>query len=105
MARFCGQIGFSTTEKTAPGVWTDQETVPHLYRGDLIRAGRRWEKGESLNDDLIVNNYVSVVADDFLLDNLYAMKWVECLGAKWKVSSVELEYPRVKITLGGVWNG
>ena len=105
MARFFGDIGFSKAVQTSPGVWTDDEIVPHKYKGDLLRVGRRWEKGESLNDDLIVNNYVSVVADSFMMENLHAMKWVECLGSKWKISSAEVEYPRVKLTLGGLWNG
>lgn len=105
MARFFGNIGFSKAVETAPGIWTDDEIVPFKYKGDVIRVGRRWEKGEGLNDDLIVNNYVSVIADSFMLENLHAMKWVEFSGSKWKVASVEVEYPRIKITLGGLWNG
>lgn len=105
MTRFCGKIGFSVTVETEPGVWADDQTVPRQYYGDITRIGRRWEKGEGLNDDLIVNNYISVIADEFMTQNLESMKWVEISGSKWKIASVELEYPRVKITLGGVWNG
>ena len=104
MAKFFGNIGFSTTVETSPGVYSD-DIVPREYYGDILREGRRWEKGTDENDDLIVNNYVSIVADAFAYENYQAMKWVEIVGAKWKISSVEIEYPRIKITLGGVWNG
>ena len=106
MAKFYGLIGFSQTveSETSPGVYVDQ-VVPKEYYGDFERQGRRWEKGESINDDLVINNYVSIVADDFAMENLGYMKWVEISGNKWKIVSVELDYPRIKITLGGVWNG
>lgn len=104
MAKFFGKIGFSKTIETAPGVFEDL-VDPREYYGDVERQGRRWENSESINDDLVVNNYVSVLADDFAYENIGNMKWVEFLGSKWKIKSVEMEYPRIKITLGGVWNG
>lgn len=104
MAKFFGKIGFSKTIETAPGVFEDL-IDPREYYGDIERQGRRWENSESINDDLVVNNYVSVLADDFAYENIGNMKWVEFLGSKWKIKSVEMEYPRIKITLGGVWNG
>lgn len=104
MAKFYGEIGFSETVETSPGVYVDQ-IMPHPYYGDIERQGRRWEQGESINDDLIVNNYISIVADDFVRENAGKMKWVSFLGSKWKIQSVEMEYPRIKLTLGGVWNG
>lgn len=104
MAKFFGKIGFSKTTETAPGVFEDL-IDPREYYGDIERQGRRWENSENINDDLVVNNYVSVLADDFAYENIGNMKWVEFLGSKWKIKSVEMEYPRIKITLGGVWNG
>lgn len=104
MAKFFGKIGFSKTIETASGVFEDS-IDPREYYGDIERQGRRWENSENINDDLVVNNYVSVLADDFAYENIGNMKWVEFLGSKWKIKSVEMEYPRIKITLGGVWNG
>lgn len=104
MTKFFGKIGFSQTIETAPGVFEDSVESREYY-GDVERQGRRWENSESINDDLVVNNYVSVLADDFAYENIGNMKWVEFLGSKWKIKSVEIEYPRIKITLGGVWNG
>lgn len=104
MTKFFGEIGFSQTTETAPGVFTDS-IEPREYYGDIERQGRRWENSETVNDDLIINNYISVLADDFAYENVGNMKWVSALGSKWKIKSVEMAYPRIKLTLGGVWNG
>lgn len=103
MAKFFGNIGFLQTVQTTPGVYSES-IIPKPYYGDVERMGRRWEKGESINDDIMVTNYVSVVADNFAMENLGYMRWVEFYGSKWKIQSVEIDYPRIKITLGGVWN-
>lgn len=103
MAKFFGKIGFLQTVETSPGVHSGT-VVPKEYYGDLERIGRRWEKGESINDDLVITNYVSIVADDFAMENLGYMRWVEFHDCKWKIQSVEIDYPRIKLTLGGVWN-
>jgi hypothetical protein len=104
MAKFYGNIGFTITVETRPDVWEPQETVLP-YFGDLKRNQRRWMNGESINEDLDVSNEVSILMDDFLADNIGAVKWVEVMGSKWKVNSITLEYPRVTLTLGGVYNG
>lgn len=104
MAKFFGEIGFLKTIESSPGVFIDS-IEPKEYYGDLERQGRRWENGENVNDDLLINNYISVVADAFAYENTGAMKWVSINGTKWKIKSVEIEYPRIKLTLGGVWNG
>lgn len=104
MAKFFGEIGFSITTETSLGVFTDTIESREYY-GDLERQGRRWENGESINDDLIINNYISILSDDFADKNIGNMKWVSINGVKWKIQSVEIDYPRIKITLGGVWNG
>lgn len=104
MAKFFGEIGFSSTVETSPGVFTDTIQTRE-YCGDFERQGRRWENGESINDDLIINNYISILSDDFAYNNIGNMKWVKIGDAKWKIQSVEIAYPRIKLTLGGVWNG
>lgn len=114
MARFCGKIGFTrTVEQKVPvngvpvgnGVWEEQ-TVERTYYGDVTRNTRRWEQvSDRINDDLRVNNTISVVSDGYLNENLYAMKYVILSGVKWKITNVEIQRPRVILTLGGVYNG
>lgn len=102
--KFFGKIGFVVTEETSPGVFEEVEE-DRPYYGDVNRNQRRWQPNSDLNDDRLVTNEISVVADSWMRDNLGAMRWVEWENSKWKINSITLEYPRVVLTLGGVWNG
>lgn len=104
MAKFYGLIGFTTQVETHPDVWEPIENALP-YRGDILRNQRKWTNGESVNEDLDISNEISIVADDFMTENLGAMKWVELMGTKWKITSISLDYPRVTLSLGGVYNG
>ncbi len=102
MAKFYGTIGFATTAETAPGVWTEQITERQYY-GDLGRNSRRLQSAEHLNDDINISNELSIVSDPFARENFHSMRYVEFMGAKWKVSTVEVQYPRLILTLGGLY--
>ena len=105
MAKFYGSIGFVKMVETSPDVWEPEETVKK-YCGDLKRNQRRWDnKSDTINEDLTVSNEVSIIADKFACENIGAMKWVEVMGCKWKINSVTIEYPRITMTVGGVYNG
>lgn len=103
MARFHGAIGYVQFKETAPGV---QKAVvsERNYYGDIIRDSRRWERGEHLNDDLTISNQFSIVADAFAYENLPAMRYVKWMGTSWKVTNVEVQRPRLILTIGGVYN-
>lgn len=105
MNRFYGVIGFSVNEKTAPGVW-EPSITERPYKGDIILNSRRYENNsDSTNDNLVVNHKVSVVSDSFMDDHIGSMLYVEFEKYKWKITNVEISYPRVILTLGGVYNG
>lgn len=104
MAKFFGPIGFATTVETRPGVWTEK-IVERNYRGDVIRNSRRLQTTDQVNDDINISNEISIVADPFANGNFHSMRYIGFMGAKWKISSVEVKYPRLILTLGGVWNG
>lgn len=104
MSKFYGNIGFVKVEETSDDVYESFETVVP-YVGDITRNQRRWTNGESVNENLEVSNEISIVLDDFLQENMGFLKWVEFLGSKWKVNSITLKYPRIVLTLGGVYNG
>jgi len=103
MAKFYGKIGFDITTETRPGVWSSNITE-RTYRGDVIRAGYSWQNASKLNDDLNITNQISIIADTFANQNLGYMKYVTFMGCKWKIQSVTVEYPRLMLTLGGVYN-
>lgn len=107
MAKFYGIIGFvdMAEDPDNPGVW-DEKTVEKEYRGDIIRVNRRLQSSSnSVNDNITISNEISIVADPYANENMYAMRYVVFGGAKWKIESVNVEYPRLKLSIGGVYNG
>ena len=104
MAKWYGVIGYAETVETKPGVWKEQITERSYY-GDLIRNTRRLQSADKLNDDINIANEISIVADPFANQNFHAMRYVEFMGTKWKISMVEVQYPRLILTVGGVYNG
>ena len=103
MAKFSGKIGFVKTVETSPGVHKETATERD-YRGDVLRSTRKWENGEHLNDELNVNNQISIVADAYANENLFAMRYISWMGAYWKITNVEVQRPRLILTIGGVYN-
>ena len=103
MAKFCGLIGYAVTKETEPGIWEEQ-IVEVEYFGDVIRNTRRINAPGKVNDDISISNQISIIADPFANNNFHAMKYVEFMGAKWKVSEVTVEYPRLILSIGGLYN-
>lgn len=104
MAKFYGVIGYAETTETSPGVWTEGITERN-YSGDVIKLSSRWQRGESLNDDITVNNRISILADPFANENFYAMRYVKWMGTYWKITDVDVQRPRLILSIGGVYNG
>lgn len=104
MAKFYGAIGYETTVETKPGVWEEQ-IVERQYYGDLIRNTRRLESSSNLNDNVNVTNEISIVADPYANENFHSMRYVKFMGTAWKITSVEAQYPRLILSVGGVYNG
>lgn len=103
MAKFYGIIGYAEQVETVPGVYSE-EITERPYYGDLIRNTRRYESASQLNDNLNIANEISIIADPFAYQNFHAMRYVEFMGAKWKIITVEVQYPRLVLTIGGVYN-
>lgn len=105
MAKFYGKIGYAITQETAPGVWLANQIIERTYKGDILRNMRRWESnGDKANDNLVINNSISIVSDNFALENIYSMRYVTWMNSKWKITNVEIQRPRLILTIGGVYN-
>ena len=104
MAKWFGKIGYGETVETKPGIWTEQITKRQYY-GDLIRNSRRLQTvADKVNDDINISNQLSIVSDPYANENFHAMRYAEFMGSKWKITDVEVQYPRLILTLGGVYN-
>lgn len=104
MAKFYGNVGYVKTVEVAPGVWSEQATERPYY-GDLTRNTSRYQSSGDVNDDININNDISIVADPYANENFQHMRYVVYMGTKWKITNVEVKYPRLILSLGGVYNG
>ncbi len=100
--KWFGKIAFSNQSEVEPGVWEDVP-VERDYFGDILKTYKRDNNSSTSNPDLTFSNQLSVVADPFLLDSFDKILYVTFMNSKWKVDSVELQYPRMTLTFGGLY--
>lgn len=105
MARFYGAIGFSVTEETRPGIF-EEIYKERFYKGDVIRHNTSWNPSEHLNDNLTINNDISIVSDSFANSHFGVMRYVRWMKQVFEITSATLDVDRHRITLslGGVFN-
>lgn len=103
MSKWFGKIGYAITMETEPGLW-ESEIVERPYFGDVISNRWRRQNSGEVNDDITLANTISIVADPFAYQNCSNMVYAEVMGAKWKITDVEVQHPRLILTVGGVYN-
>ena len=104
MDKFYGIVGYVETEETPSGDWDDVVTEQEYY-GDVLKHSRRIESSANRNDNINISNQISIVSDPYALQNFCHIKFVVWNGVPWKVTDVNVQYPRLLLTLGGVYNG
>lgn len=104
MAKWSGKVGFETTLETEPGIWKEK-IIEKSYYGDVIRNARRLESSGVINDSVNISNEISFVADPYARENFHAIRYIEFMGTKWKVSNIDVQYPRLVLSIGGIYNG
>lgn len=102
MAKWYGIIGYGETVETTPGVYQEQITEREYY-GDILQNTRRLQSSGQVNDNIDVANRISIVSDPFANENFHSMRYINFMGAKWKISTVEVQYPRLILTIGGLY--
>lgn len=103
MAKYYGKIGFGFNKEVKPGVWKDVIVEKPVY-GDILQNYVRNENAQKVNEDFNISNRFSIVCDTYVFENLVSIKYITYLGTKWRVSSIDLQYPRLILTVGGVYN-
>lgn len=103
MAKYYGHIGFATPiSDERPGVTYD-DIVERPYYGEIIRNARRVQSGDKVNEDLTLSNQISLLLDPYLTKNYYNIRYLTFMGAKWRVTNIEMRYPRMIIDIGGLY--
>lgn len=103
MAKFFGMIGFANTEETSPGVWGG--VVERPYYGDVLSRGMNAMSTEQVNKDISITNRISIIADPYAYENFSAMRYVKFMNTAWSINSVDVQYPRLILNIGGIYNG
>lgn len=104
MARFHGEVGYAINTEIRPGVWQDVITE-RSYFGDEVRNSLKLQEREKVNLDLSVQNSISILADAFANEHIFAIRYVRWVGTRWSVTDVTISRPRLILRLGGVYNG
>ena len=104
MARWAGKVGFETSVETEPGIW-EEKVTERTYSGDLVRNSRRIQSSDSVNESITISNEISIIADPYAEQNFHAIRYAVFMGTKWKIESVDVQYPRLTLTMGGKYNG
>lgn len=104
MSKFYGSIGFATTEETKPGVWVEK-IIEKNYYGDVIKDTQSNQNSGNVNDNITISKRISIVSDLFANKHYSNIIYAELKGIRWKVTSIDIEYPRLVLSVGGVYNG
>src|SRR6478752_2900722 len=104
MAKFSGVVGYGETVEIRPGV-SEEVITEYQYFGDVLRNSRRLQDennaGSDVLDDVTVSNSISIVADQFAQEHIFALRYVKWNVVRWKVTDVEVQHPRLILRLGG----
>ncbi len=101
--KYYGPVGFSMEEEVEDGIFK-RIIIEHMYTGELTKWISKWQVGDGINDNLNMSNQISIIADPFAYENFHRIVYVEFRKTKWKVTSVEIQYPRLILTVGGLYN-
>lgn len=101
--RYSGKVGYFTTVETQPGYF-EEKYVTRPYQGDIIRNYKRNQSNSIVNDNIFLNNQLSIVADPYAREHFFQIKCAWWQGTWWEVTSVEVQPPRLILELGGPYN-
>lgn len=109
MSKFVGTIGFVLSEEQEPGLFVPTPRE-RSYRGDMLQSRVQRSAGsDSTNDDIRISNQISIIADPYARDHVFEMKYLKFrmpkLGGIWAITDATVQWPRIILTLGGVYSG
>ena len=102
MTRYFGQIGYAVLEDIGNGVFVER-IQERPYYGDVTRVANRLVAAPGLNDNVQLNNEVSVIADGFAYENFQSIRYVTWNGVKWRATAVQVRRPRLLLNIGEVF--
>lgn len=104
--KYCGKIGFwEGYKQSKPGVFVPS-IIEREYYGDVLENRRRFQTvPDHQNDDLTLSSRISIISDLYMQQHWPSIRYIIWNNVRWKVTDVDVSYPRLTLTLGGVYNG
>ena len=102
--KYSGNIGFAESYEKDTGIWNTSHILEMPYYGDVVKNYRRVTENGKINDDVTIGNQFSIVGNKFAYESMGRMRYITFAGQKWKITNVELQYPRLIISVGGIYN-
>lgn len=104
MSKFYGEIGYAQSVENVPGKVVE-EIVKKNYYGDVVKNMSRMRDNGTVNDNLALDNQFRILADPYAFEHFTKMRYIVWLGVRWKITSVDVQTPRLVLSIGGVYNG
>lgn len=103
--KFMGIVGFwKNDEETTPDVWRPKIVEKSYVCEEASKQNRQSQPSSYQNENLIVNNQISILSDLYAMENWHSIRYIVWNRIPWRVSRVTVEYPRLILELGGVYN-
>ena len=103
MARYHGYVGYAIDVEAYPGVWEEQISE-HEYFGDVVKNRMNIQQNGNVNAKITISNSISIIGDPFAYEHVYAMRYVTYLNKKWAITNIDIQRPRLILTIGGLYN-
>lgn len=103
--RYSGLIGFlEENVEVEPDVY-GEAIVEHHYYGEVRRNTQRYSINDSINGTISIDNEISIIADPYATNNIANMRYITWMGKKWIIKTVQVNAPRLILSIGGLYNG
>lgn len=104
MDKFIGMIGFVSNVEIEDGI-TEDEVTERKYRGDILKNNQRFNTTNTTSGEIKISNRFSIIADSYAFDHIADIRYLTWRGNRWIVEYIDIEYPRLVMSIGGLYNG
>lgn len=104
MGKWAGILGFREPTEISPGIIDDVITELRV-RGDLLSDNYRTSSSDQTERDFTIRKRISIIMSPYIQEHYSSISHISCMNALWKVTSVDVQYPRIILETGGVYNG
>lgn len=102
--KWFGKIGYALDTEVSPGIW-EHNVIEREHFGDVLSFRRNEQPGNEIVEGITLTNKISILADPFAESSIESMLYLTFMGTKWNITNIDVEYPRLIISLGGVYHG